>query len=80
MLTSADVEARLKEIPFKPFRIVTSSGANYDIFHPDMAMITKRFVVVGWIDPIDPLIPDQVAHVSMLHISELRTISQKATV
>ena len=77
MLTSNEVKSWLKEVPFRPFRIVTSSGAVYDVHHPDMVLVTKRVIYVGIIDSLDPLLPDQVAHVSVLHISELKTIPLK---
>ena len=74
MINASDVTVRLKKVPFVPFRIVTSSGAVHDVNHPDMCMVTRRFLIVGIIDPRDPLLPDQVTNVSILHISELRSI------
>ena len=74
MINASEVTVRLKEIPFVPFRIVTSSGAVHDVNHPEMCMVTRRFLIVGIIDPRDPLLPDQVTNVSILHISELRSV------
>jgi hypothetical protein len=31
----------LKERPFKPFRLVMSSGLAYEVRHPEMALLTK---------------------------------------
>ena len=31
----------LKERPFKPFRLVMSSGQTYEVRHPAMALLTK---------------------------------------
>lgn len=74
MITAADVTLRLREVPFVPFRIVMSSGAVHDVYHPDMCMVTKRFLIVGIIDPLDPLLPDLVTNVSILHITEIRSV------
>ncbi len=74
MIHASDVTVRLREVPFVPFRIVTSSGAVHDVHHPEMYMVTRRFLIVGIIDPHDPLLPDQVTNVSILHISELRSV------
>ena len=74
MLTSADIHAKLKVVPFQPFRIELSSGTTYDVPHPDMLMVTKRYLIIGLIDPLDPLLPDQVATVSILHVISVKTI------
>ena len=34
----------LKERPFKPFRLVMSSGQTYEVRHPAMALLTKTTV------------------------------------
>ena len=31
----------LTQRPFRPFRIVTSSGQTYDVRHPEMAWVTR---------------------------------------
>jgi hypothetical protein len=32
---------------FKPFRLVVSDGAAFDIRHPEMLMVTRRTAIVG---------------------------------
>jgi len=71
MLKSDDVREILRVIPFQPFRIVTSSGQTYDIFHPDSVYVTRHVLYVGVYLPYRPNEPDRAASVSMLHVSDL---------
>ncbi len=78
MITAEDVRLRLREIPFQPFRIVTSSGSTYDIRHPDSVYVSRRVLYVGIYQPRNPTIPDRVAHVSVLHITDLQPLDEPA--
>jgi hypothetical protein len=33
--------------PFKPFRLVMSSGQTYEVRHPEVAMLTRSDMLVG---------------------------------
>jgi len=33
--------------PFRPFRVVMSSGQTYEVRHPEMAMLTRSDILVG---------------------------------
>jgi hypothetical protein len=37
----------LPQRPFKPFRLVMSSGQTYEVHHPDMAVLTRTSMLVG---------------------------------
>ncbi|MCZ2343666.1 MAG: hypothetical protein LC104_18010 [Bacteroidales bacterium] len=76
MITTDDVRKRLKEVPFQPFRIVTSSGEKYEIQHPDSVLATRRVLYVGIDQPRNPDVPDQATHVSVLHITDLQPLSE----
>jgi hypothetical protein len=47
MLTADDIHDRVRLRPFRPVRLVTSSGESYDIYHPDLIMVGRREVTVG---------------------------------
>src|SRR6185437_1120837 len=46
----------LTQRPFKPFRLVMSSGQTYDVRHPEMAMLTRTDLLVG-VDVEDDGVP-----------------------
>jgi hypothetical protein len=42
--------------PFRPFRLVMSSGQTYEVRHPEMAWLTRTSILVG-IDQTDDGVP-----------------------
>ena len=67
----------LKERPFKPFRLVMSSGQSYEVRHPEMAMLTKSDILVG-IDIEDDGVPAEFKICSMLHVTAFEPIEPTA--
>ncbi len=67
----------LAEKPFKPFRLVMSSGQTYDVRHPEMAMITKTDLLVG-IDIEDDGIPAEFKICSMLHVTAVEPLQSNS--
>ena len=37
----------LRQQPFRPFRVVMSSGEAYEVRHPEMAWVTHNDIFVG---------------------------------
>ena len=64
----------LVQRPFKPFRLVMSSGQSYDVGHPEMAMLNKSDLLVG-IGDIDEGVPAEFKICSLLHVSAIEPIS-----
>jgi hypothetical protein len=64
----------LAQRPFKPFRLVMSSGQSYDVGHPELAMLTKSDLLVG-IGDIDEGVPAEFKICSLLHVSAIEPIS-----
>lgn len=46
----------LSQRPFRPFRLVMSSGQAYEVCHPEMALLTRSDLLVG-VDSDDDGIP-----------------------
>jgi len=68
----------LKERPFKPFRLVMSSGQSYEVRHPEMALITKSDILVG-VDIEDDGVPAEFKICSMLHVTAVEPLDSTAT-
>lgn len=64
--------------PFKPFRLVMSSGQSYDVGHPEMAMLTKSDILVG-IGDTDEGVPAEFKICSLLHVSAIEPLSSVAS-
>jgi len=74
MFSPDDVQARLRDQPFVPLRIVTTIGQSYDIYHPDLVMVGRRALIVGTASMDNPSQFDQVTRIAMIHVSELRDL------
>ena len=71
MFTPSQLKERIKKQPFVPLRIVTSSGDSYTVTHPDLALIGVRDVHIGIASRKDPTTYENVARISLLHITAL---------
>ncbi len=54
--------------PFQPFRLVMSSGREYEVRHPEMALLTRTDLLVG-IDETDEGVPAGFKICSLLHVT-----------
>jgi hypothetical protein len=58
--------------PFRPFRVVMSSGQAYEVRHPETAMLMKSDLLVG-IDEEDEL-PTRFQICSLLHMTAVEPL------
>lgn len=75
MFSAEDIQARLREKPFKPVRIVVSEGQRFDIHHPDLVFVGRRDLMIGFPGPDNPSIYDRVTRVALVHIVALEEIT-----
>ena len=78
MITAADIKDRLSERPFSPFRIVTSSGKEYNILHPEFLMVGKRVLGIGTPKKEGDEEIDGIHVISVLHITALESLAAQA--
>ena len=60
--------------PFKPFRLVMSSGQTYEVRHPEMAMLTRNDILVG-IDMTEDEVPAEFKICSLLHVTAVEPLT-----
>ncbi len=72
-MTAQNFRDLLNERPFKPFRLVMSSGQTYEVRHPEMALLTRTSMLVGIGDP-DDSIPADFKICSLLHVTSVEPI------
>lgn len=78
MFTADDIQARLHERPFVPVRLVTSSGQSYDITHPDLVLVGRRFLIIGTASNENPSQIESASRVAVLHVADLRDIPRQS--
>jgi hypothetical protein len=59
--------------PFKPFRVVMSSGQTYEVRHPERAFVTKTDLLVG-IDIEDDGVPAEFKICSLLPVTAIEPL------
>lgn len=74
MFTPEYIRARMRQQPFTPVRIVTSSGESYEVFYPDLVWVGGRDLQVGTPMPGAPAFYDMVARVAIMHITALQDL------
>jgi hypothetical protein len=78
MLTPEDIQARLREKPFRPFRIIVSEGLRYEIRHPDLVFVGRRDIQIGFTNVEGSAIYDRVTRVAIIHIVALEELESPA--
>jgi hypothetical protein len=63
----------LRGRPFKPFRLVMSSGQTYDVRHPEMALLTRTDMLVG-VDVEDDGVPAEFKICSPPHVTAVEPL------
>jgi hypothetical protein len=74
MFTANEIYDRVKQRPFTPIRIKTSGVESYDIHHPDLVLVGRRFLELGTASSEDPRYFDQISRISILHITAIEDL------
>ncbi len=59
--------------PFKPVKLILSSGQAYEIRHPEMAMLTRTSILVGT-NVADDGVPAEFKICSLLHVTAIERL------
>ena len=78
MFTADDIQGRLRERPFVPVRLVTSSGQSYDITHPDLVLVGRRFLIIGTASNDNPTQIEAASRVAVFHVTDLQDVPHPA--
>jgi hypothetical protein len=79
MYRSEDIQARLRERPFRPLRFVVSEGLRYDIYHPDLVFVGRHDLMIGFASPESPTVYDRVIRVALVHLVGIEDLPVPAT-
>ncbi len=78
MFSADDIQARLRERPFVPVRLITSSGQSCDITHPELVLVGRRFLIIGTASNENPTQIESASRVAVLHVVDLQDMPQAA--
>lgn len=71
-----DLRKWLKREPFQPFRLTLTDGRTYDVVHPELAMVGRTSVTIGFprSGDIEPIYERSV-DISLLQVEAVQTSS-----
>lgn len=75
-MTVQTFKEMLARRPFQPVKLTLSSGASYEIKHPENAFLTRTSILIG-IDVADG-IPTEFKIISLLHVASMEPITNQA--
>lgn len=81
-MTQAELHDAARRQPFAPFRVILTTGAPFDIRHPDLIMVGKRSAVLGIANDPQATAYERTLQVDLLHvvgIEELPVTSPPST-
>jgi hypothetical protein len=67
----------LSQLPFRPFRLVMSSGQSYEVRHPETAMLTRTDLLIG-VGETEEGVPAEFRICSLLHVITAEPIGASA--
>lgn len=79
MFSANDVQARLKGHPFTPVRVVTTTNQPYAVYHPDLVIVGRRFVMIDTPSSENATQAEQVSRIAPVQVTELRDLPLPAS-
>jgi hypothetical protein len=74
MFTAEEIQARFRQRPFRPLRIIVSEGLQFDIHHPDLVLVGRHDLSIGIPDSTTPTIYDGLVRVALVHVVALEDL------
>jgi hypothetical protein len=68
MFRAEDIQERLRQRPFRPLRIIASEGQRFDIYHPDLVLVGRRDLMIGFPSSDNPTVYDRVTYLALVHV------------
>ncbi|OAI42221.1 hypothetical protein AYO40_01815 [Planctomycetaceae bacterium SCGC AG-212-D15] len=78
MFRPEEIQARLREKPFRPFRIIASEGQRVDVRHPDLVLVGVRDMMIGFPGPENPTAYDRITRLALVHLVALEDLPMVA--
>jgi len=78
-MTQADLQTAARRQPFRPFRVVLTTGTTYDIRHPDLIMVGRRSAAIGITNDPTGTSYDRIFQVDLFHVVGIEELSSSST-
>ena len=76
MFKSDDILEWVRRSPFEPFRLCMSDGRVFDVRHPELALVSRRFVMVVEHSDQTPGLVERLHDCAIIHIARLERLAE----
>ena len=70
------IRAHLRREPFRAVRIHISDGSHYDVYHPEMALVTATEIAIA-LETTAGELPQRMVYCDPLHITRIEPLNGK---
>ncbi len=79
MFSAEEFQARLREKPFRPFRIIASEDQRFEIRHPEMVMVGRRDLAIGVPHSANATVYDRLIRIALVHVVAMEDLPSAPT-
>jgi len=76
-MTPETIQDHLRRQPFQPFRVFLSDGSKHDVRHPEMALLTRREIIIAVPQDAEQF-PERTVICDLLHVTRIEPINGKS--
>jgi hypothetical protein len=73
-MTQEELQEAARRQPFEPFRLILTTGATFDIRHPDLIMVGRRSAIIGVTNEPTGAVYDRTVKVDLLHVDGIEAL------
>ena len=73
-MTRSDLLARVRQKPFRSFRLIVSEGGVYDVRHPEAVMVARDHAIVGVSKDPEQDFYDSTVLIDLIHVVRLEAL------
>ncbi len=77
-MTRSDLLVRVRQKPFRPFRLIVSEGGVYDVRHPEAIMVGRDHAIVGVSKDPEQDFYDSTGLINLFHVVRLEALDAPA--
>lgn len=72
-----EIKKILRKQPFQPIRLFLTDSTEYDVRHPDLALLTRSTLILGTAEKMNSGIADDYVYISLPHIAQIELLTDQ---
>jgi hypothetical protein len=76
-MTPFDIRGFLRKAPFEPFTLVVTNNERFDVYHPELLLVTQTMLALGLTKSTDPdAMAEQMVWLSPEHVLKIEPLKR----